>query len=273
MTTPKAGRPPAPLRKPKIVPAKILWRLPQPPQPGRVVDGFRPPEHPDARPAPDYFSVRHKVEHAMGSLPLWIEDPPIEDLSEKYADLLYRQIGAAMPMTVQQARAHLAEISKAAKALAREIERAGPDIETQLDACRTTSFDRPGIKRRPRSVADAKLAVQWIAETATLTSPASGKTKGPLRKDFAQEVSQLAVEDYYRLTSLTPTATKRVNGGGFLDFLRTIFEAVEIRHASAERFAADAVKWFKRAFEAHKTDSPDKRFAVAWSRRREIVEE
>jgi hypothetical protein len=246
--------------KSKIVPAKV-WRLPQP---DRVLPG--------ARPAPDYFSVVHKVAHAMGSLPLWIENPPIETLSAKYADLLRSQIGTAAPMTAKQTRAHFAEIFEAAAALSRTIERAGPDIETQLDACRTTSLDRLEIETP--SVGDVKIAVQRIAEAAALTEPASGKTMGPQRKDFAREVSRLAAENYYGLTRLKPTATKRVNGGGFLDFLEKIFEAVEIRHASAERLAADAVKWFQKNFRPVETHSPDKRFAVAWFKRPEVeVEE
>jgi hypothetical protein len=54
----------------------------------------------------------------------------------------------------------------------------------------------------------------------------------------------------------------------------TIFEAVEIPHASAERFAAEAVKWFEKNFKPVETHSPDKRFAVAWFKRGEVdVEE
>jgi hypothetical protein len=266
------------MRKPKIVPAKV-WRLPRSHLQGAL------PDQPGARPAPDYFGVLRKVEDAMRSLPLWIESAPIESRAEKYAELLYGQIGAAAPMTARQARTHLAEIRKCAWALAKALTRAGPDIEAQLDAFRATSLDRIGIKTP--SVGAMQIAVQWIAEAAALAGPAPAKRKGPQRKDFAQEVSRLAAEDYYRLTGFKPTATKRIDGDGFLEFLRKIFKAMEspnadgsaskadgIRHASAERFAADAVKWFERAFEASKTDSADKRFALTWFKRREVgVEE
>jgi hypothetical protein len=266
------------MRRPKIVPAKV-WRLPQAP-PARVrsrgsVDGSGNviastsnalnylkdalPDLPGTRPAPEYFSVMRSVELAMRSLPLLIEDYPIETLGEKYADLLYSQIGAAAPMTAQQARAHLAEIHKCAWALAQALKRAGPDIAAQLEAFRATSLDRCGIKTP--SVGAVKIAVQWIAEAAAggaQTSKARAKRKGPQRKDFVQAVSRFAAEDYYRLTGVKPTATKRIHGDGFLEFLRKIFKAMESPNAngsqseadgfagaSAERFAADAVKWLK----------------------------
>ena len=221
------------MRKPKIVPAKV-WRLPQSHFPNA------PPDLPGARPAPDYYLVVRDVEKAMRSLSpsFWIDDPSIELHAEKFAKLLYRQIGAAEPMTARQARAHLAEIRKCAEALAEALKRAGPDIEAQLDGFRATSLDKFAIKTP--SVGNMKIAIQWIAEAAALAEPPPGKGKGPQRKDFAREVERLAAEEYYRLIGLKPTAS---DGKKYLGFLKEIFRAVGIPDASAKRIATERVMY------------------------------
>ena len=221
------------MRKPKIVPAKV-WRLPQSHFPNA------PPDLPGARPAPDYYLVVRDVEKAMRSLSpsFWIDDPSIESHAEKFAKLLYRQIGAAEPMTARQARAHLAEIRKCAEALAEALKRAGPDIEAQLDGFRATSLDKFAIKTP--SVGNMKIAIQWIAEAAALAEPPPGKGKGPQRKDFAREVERLAAEE---VLSTNRAEADRVGREKVSRISQGNISCGRNSHASAKRIATERVMY------------------------------
>jgi hypothetical protein len=220
-------------------------------------------KRPGARPAPDYFRVAREIEAAMRALRIRPGLDSVEGRAEEYAKLLDRQVEKAPPQTAKQQKAHLNKIYGAALRLALAIEDAGSGIEKLLEKCPRTRFEMSvGILTAGRSAPNAVVGpkrptvshvhfvVRWIADAAASSVPESTE------KDFVEEVWKLAAEDYYGLTGRPPTASQRVRGDGFLDFLAKVFVALGIRDESPTYYAIKAVSWFRDAQKNLKKSAP-----------------
>lgn len=196
------------------------------------------------------------VEAAMRALPLWLPrdvcDGYIPALAEKYVYMGFDRLRARKPHTKGEVESRLSRIKAQSDELLMSLMQLQEPETEALNSCRSTimwpsiSREHWAGRRAPTAptLGELQESLQWLSKAASLARPPSTAKshKGRDRKSATLEVAKAAACNFHSLTGKAPSRSKISRFPGFLG---DIFKALDMRHDSVERFAKDAVDWWK----------------------------
>jgi hypothetical protein len=208
----------------------------------------------------DWHDTLSRVEDALSTFLAAArnsEPPPSPELlewyAEKYADMAFECLHVAAALTPEQINSRISKIEKPCLRLLDELRTLREPVVDALNSARGLVDHRRLVLtpaacqsgHRAPTLGELQRSLEWLGAICKVaTPPNSAKHKrGRDPKLFPLKVAKAAASDFYALAGEEPTGTR--NRGGFGDFPSAIFAALDLRDASADSFARQAVRWWK----------------------------
>jgi hypothetical protein len=200
----------------------------------------------------DHGGIQPAVEAAMHTLSLrFLDEDIISTRAEKYVSLFFNYCLAAhtQPITKTEFEQHPSKIKDQSAALLLTLRTMRGPVAEALNSHRPTTMGPVGFPLAPPTLGEMESYLQWLNEAASLVkAPSTAKAhKGPGRLLHERKIANAAACDFFALTGKHPT--RSVNKGGFVDFLRMIFAALNIKSNIDDRAREAVDSWKAREAE------------------------
>jgi hypothetical protein len=200
----------------------------------------------------DHGGIQTAVEAAMRALPLCYLDELDEDIistrAEKYVSLFFDYCLAArtQPISKTEIERHLSKIKDQSATLLQTLQTMPRPVIEALNSHRRISSHPVVPFEPPQTLGKLESYLKWLTVAATsVDAPSTAKAhKGPDRLLHERKIANAAACDFFALTGKRPT--RREKSGGFADFLRAIFAALNV-NCSVDDCARKAVEEWQNA--------------------------
>lgn len=186
--------------------------------------------------------VEARIAAAMRALPL---SPALDgDIPQLATEYIYRRLdqlaeeNSPLPLKVK-IESDLSNVNELSSALLEAL--SNKTVIESINSYRVMVSERAS---ETPSIADLRIYLEWLKTAASFALiPDNAKYyKGPDRFFAIREIADSAARDFFMLTGRPPKES--MNKGGFANFLREIFEALNIE-SRAEDHAKEAVRRWK----------------------------